>query len=260
MGTRFAVLPMYDFEPLRAAHAAFWAAVATRAGMGDAVLRRGAFRFDDPDLVLAQTCGLPLTTVLAHHDLQLVATPLHDAPGCDGPTHRSLVVVRAASPLATLADARGGRCAINGRDSNTGMNLLRAALAPLAGGAPFFAGVEVTGAHRESMRAVAAGRADIAAIDCVTFALLARIEPEVAAGLRVVAETPASPALPMVAPAGLDGAPLRRALGEVAADPVLRPVLDALAIRGFATLPRAAYDVIGRLRDEAAALFYSELR
>ncbi len=259
MGTRFAVLPMYDFAPLRDAHERFWAAVAARPGPG-ALLGQGPFRVDGPGLVLAQTCGLPLATALDHHDLQLVATPLHDAPGCEGSTHRSLVVVRAASAIATLADARGSRCAINGRDSNTGMNLLRAAVAPLAGGGAFFGDVLVTGAHRESMRAVVDARADIAAIDCVSFALLARIEPGLAAGLRVVAETPASPALPMVAPAGTDIAPLRRALREVAADPGLRPVLDALAIRGFAELPRTAYDAVLRLRDGAAALSYPELR
>ena len=90
--TRFAVLPMYDFPPLRAAHADFWAAVASRAGIDAALRQGGVFAFTDPELVMAQTCGLPLTTTLAPLGLVVVATPCYRAPGCRGPTHRSVVV------------------------------------------------------------------------------------------------------------------------------------------------------------------------
>ena len=37
----------------------------------------------------------------------------------------------------TLADLKGRRCAVNQIDSNSGMNLLRAAIAPLADGTAF---------------------------------------------------------------------------------------------------------------------------
>ena len=50
------------------------------------------------------------------------------------------------------------------------MNLFRAAIAPLAGGRPFFSEVIVTGSHAASLEAVADGNAPgLAAIDCVTF-------------------------------------------------------------------------------------------
>ena len=253
---------MYDFEPLREAHATFWTAVAARAGI-DAELRQGeTFAFTDPGLVMAQTCGLPLTTTLAGLGLQVLAVPLYTAPGCDGPTHRSVVVVHADSAIATLADARGTRCAINSRDSNTGMNLLRAAIAPLANGEKFFGDVRVTGAHAASMAAVADGRADIAAIDCVTWAHFSRFEPGLAGHLRVVAETPASPALPLVAPRTVPAgeiAALRAALQAVAADPALRPALALLLIRGFAELPLAAYDAVGDLVRGATEAGYPTL-
>ena len=69
------------------------------------------------------------------------------------------------------------RPALNAHDSNTGMNLFRAAIAPIAGGAPFFRAVVVTGSHEASVAAVAEGRADLAAIDCVSFALLGTRPP-----------------------------------------------------------------------------------
>ena len=253
---------MYDFVPLREAHGEFWTAVAARAGI-DAVLRNDEkFEFTDPDLVMAQTCGLPLTTTLAGLGLHVLAVPRYTAPGCEGANHRSVVVVRAASAIVTLADARGGRCAINGWGSNTGMNLLRAAVAPLANRGKFFSEIRVTGAHAASMAAVAGGEADIAAIDCVTWAHLARVQPALASCLRVVAETPALPALPLVAPRHVPAAEiaaLRAALHAVAVDPALRPVLDRLLIASFAELPLAAYDVVGDLVARATEAGYPTL-
>ena len=129
-------------------------------------------------------------------------------------------------------------------------------------GGRFFAEVRVTGAHAASMAAVADGAADIAAIDCVTWAHLSRLEPTLAARLRVVAETPASPALPLVVPPHVSDAEiaaLRAALHAVAADPARRATLDALLIRGFAELPLAAYDAVGALVRQATAAGYPTL-
>ena len=52
---------------------------------------------------------------------------------------------------ARLRTFAGRRVAINGRDSNSGMNLLRAAVADLAGGRPYFSRVIETGAHMASL-------------------------------------------------------------------------------------------------------------
>jgi ABC-type phosphate/phosphonate transport system substrate-binding protein len=45
---------------------------------------------------------------------------------------------------------------------------------------------------------VAAGEADIAAIDAVTFALLQRIEPQLTAQVRVIGKTAQVPGLPYI--------------------------------------------------------------
>lgn len=264
---RTACLPMYDPPHLAAANDALWAAIARRlAAAGIRRVPEHLSRGDDLDalwtdrnLLLGQTCGYPLTTRLGGR-VRVVATPIHDAPGCDGPTHCSRITVRADSRFAALADLRGTVCAINEPTSNTGMNLLRAALAPIAGGRPMFREIRITGSHAASLRAVAAGEADVAAADCMTWALLADAEPALAQRLRCLAETPASPALPFITAAGTDDATcaaLYGALAEALADPDLAPVRRALRLEGVA--PPADYARVLDLERQAAALGYPAL-
>ena len=86
------------------------------------------------------------------------------------------MIRRADDERRELVAFRGSVAAINGENSNSGMNLFRAAIAPIAMGA-FFAKVVATGSHVASLRAVAAGEADLAAVDCVSFALITREQP-----------------------------------------------------------------------------------
>jgi ABC-type phosphate/phosphonate transport system substrate-binding protein len=256
---------MYDFEELRWATDALWAAIAARVPGAPAVLERGRPLMDvwtDPDLVLAQTCGYPLVTSLAGK-VRVVATPRYLAEGCEGAYYRSAVVVRAEDRARCLADLRGRRCAVNGLDSQSGMNVLRAAVAPLAMGGRFFGEVVVTGAHAASVRAVASGNADVAAIDCVTWALLGRVRPAESAGLRVLDWSAASPGLPLIASVREDEDALqvlRRALSEVAVDHALSEVREALLFGGIDVLPAGAYGAILALEQAARAAGYPALR
>ena len=267
--TRLACLPMYDPPELNGANDVLWQALAVRlreaglAGVPDRLTRRDDLRtmWRDPGLLLGQTCGYPLMTELGGA-LQVVATPVYRAPGCDGAFHRSAIIVREDDPVAGLAGLAGRRCVINGWDSNSGMNLLRAALAPVAQGGRLFTEVSVSGSHRESLRRVAAGAADVAAIDCVTLALLRRIEPAPVAAIRVLAWTPASPSLPLISAAGTNAgeiAALRAALAEIAADPALSTLREALLIEDFVELPCNAYAVVTALETSAAAEGYPRL-
>lgn len=263
-----ASLAMYDPPPVRAANDTLWEAIAHQLALVGVEAPERLTRDADlhevwraPSLLLAQTCGYPLMTAL-RDTVQLVATPRYRATGCSGAFHRSLVVVGLRSGLASLSALRGRRCAINDRKSNTGMNLLRAEIAPLAQDGRFFAEVQVTGSHAASLRAVAMGQADVAAIDAVTFALLARHEPGLAAAVRVIAWTRACPGLPLVTGAATPRAGvevLRRALDAVAADPRLASVRDALLLDGFTVLPEHLYRQIPYLEQDAARRGYPEL-
>lgn len=205
MSARIASLGMYDSDALHDANDRLWTAIAGHlraAGLDriPAALDRSrplAAIWDDPDLLLAQTCGYPLMTRWQGR-LRYVATPCYRAPGCDGATHRSRVVVREDDDTETLAGFRGRRVALNDRHSNTGMNLLRALAAPLAQAGRFFGAVIETGSHAASARAVADGAADVAAIDAVTFAHLDRDAPDLTRTLRTLSWTTDTPGLPFV--------------------------------------------------------------
>src|SRR5262249_11221081 len=224
---RIASLPMYDLAEIRPANDALWAAPPAplrAAGGGDVPGRPTPgppplpAAWAGPALLFAQTCGYPLTTRLRER-VRLVVLPRYAAPGCAGVTHRSLLIVPAEHPARALDELRGSRGALNSLESNTGMNLLRAVIAPLARGGPFFGSVIMTGGHVASVGAVAGGAADLAAVDCITFAHLQRWRPELTRRVRVLAETPATPNLPFITASGTDEATLarlRRALEEVA--------------------------------------------
>jgi ABC-type phosphate/phosphonate transport system substrate-binding protein len=210
-----------------------------------------------PDLLLSQTCGYPLVNAL-HERVQLVGTPVFEVDGCESGTYRSVLVTGSHTDAVSLAQCRGLRAAFNDDDSNSGMNLFRHAVAPLAHGKPFFAGVLKTHEHLASLRALVVDRtADVAAIDCVTFAFVREHLPALAAGVRVIGVTRAAPALPFIASKTLDAHALdllTHALHEtVHRDPALAA---RLRLKGFVSLGRTDYDVIHQIEHEARDLGY----
>ncbi|HZS82708.1 MAG TPA: PhnD/SsuA/transferrin family substrate-binding protein [Stellaceae bacterium] len=264
-----AQLPMYDFPEVREATAALWAAIASRLrslGLSEVPdsLANGTTHHQSwrhPRLLIGQSCGYPaLTTFRAH--LRIIARPVYAAPGCIGDTHCSFILVGATSPAEALADLRGSRFALNSRDSNTGMNLPRLAFAPLAAGRRFFSAIIETGSHAESLVRVAAGTADAAAVDCVSYALLARHRPALAVATRILARTASSPTLPFVTARGTDGAAdpiLRLSLVEALADPALQWVRDALFLAAAIPASEADYHILLQYRDAARQIGYPRL-
>lgn len=215
----------------------------------------------DPRLLLSQSCGYPLTHALAGA-VQLIGLFTYAVPGSEGIFCRSLLVARQEHAGRALTDFRGLRAAFNSEDSQSGYNALRAAVAPLAVEGRFFAEVVQTGGHAASLAAVQQGRADLAAIDCVTFAGLGRDMPQTVEGVCVVGQTQPYPGLPLVT--GRDTSASERlavqtALAALVRDAAAAPALDALGINGFQTPPHASYQVCVDMRLHAAALGYPEL-
>ena len=117
------------------------------------------------------------------------------------PVYWTDLVVAADAPIADLPDAFGKRIAWTAEDSQSGWHAPRLLLAAYARrhGAPLFAetvGPLVT--PRNVALAVADGRADIGPLDSYAHDLLRRHEPALAARLRVIARTPATPIPPLV--------------------------------------------------------------
>jgi ABC-type phosphate/phosphonate transport system substrate-binding protein len=261
---------MYDFGRLASANDALWQAISRSlqaAGLTDVPLTLERTMpieqlWAESRLLLAHSCGYPIMTSL-HGKVRLVATPCYRAAGCAGAWHRSALVVRADDDREDLSALRGSRCVANQRHSNTGMNLLRAAIAPLAEGRPFFQSVAWSRSHWRSLAMVAADEADLAAIDAVTYAQLGRLEPDLIRQTRVIDWTEAAPGLPFITAASTDGATLeilRGTLQEIAANPASAPLRDALLLDGFEILPESAYLRVIDLERRARDLGYPELR
>jgi ABC-type phosphate/phosphonate transport system substrate-binding protein len=261
---------MYDLPPIRPAAEAWWrglAAACRAEGLGEVPdtltwLGDPEEHWRDRRLFFSQTCGYPLMTGLGD-SVTVIATPCYGAEGCSGPFYSSALVVRADDPARELSDLRGRRAAYNARESQSGYNVLRSLVAPLAGGGSFFASTLETGGHGASLDAVAEQRADIAAIDCVTLALHRRHRPAVTGGLRVLAYGPETPGLPYIT-AGERSEDevlrLREALYEALADPDLAEAREALLLTGASVLPEEAYEVILEMREAAVAKGYPDLR
>ena len=244
-------LPMYDAPALRPATDAFWIAIrdalsaAGVVGVPDRLARDLAPErlWTHPDLLLAQACGLPLVTLLDGR-VRFVATPVYAVPGCAGGDYRSWLVVREGVPLRGIADLEGSIAAVNAPHSQSGANALLAMTATIAGGRPFFAEIVVTGAHAASLAAIQGGRADCAAIDCVTWHHLRAADR---AGLRILDAGPSAPALPFITSRRTDDVMLgmlRRALAQAVHN--APEACRALGLAGIVS-DSAAYDRIRRM-------------
>lgn len=264
-----ASLPMYDHPAIRRETDQFWAALSSalneRGVTTPEVLTRqdpySSF-WSEPGLLFSQTCGYPYLTML-QGQVRLVGTPCYSVEGFKGAHYCSALVVRAEDDAQKLADLQGRVAAYNAPQSQSGYNTLRVCVAPLAQGGRFFSGTVETGSHGASLDAVAEGRADVCASDCVTFGLIARYEPERAACFRVIGWTGSVPGLPFVTSAQTDEKTvglIQQALRTVFAAPALAGTREALMLTGVEFLTDEDYRCILEMEQTARDLGYPELK
>ena len=159
---------------------------------GESVLR-------DPGLFIGHTCGYPLMNHL-QDAVTPFCVPVFNVTGVEGNLYSSRFIVAADSEISSLVECGGRIAAINNSDSNSGMNVLRHAIAKLNPAAPFFASVINSGGHLQSLTAVAELRADVAAIDCVSFQFIEDRWPELTARVRSIGDSIKTCGLPLVLP------------------------------------------------------------
>ncbi|SPH17081.1 hypothetical protein DEA8626_00595 [Defluviimonas aquaemixtae] len=237
-----ASLAMYDWPQNAAENDRLW--IRIRQALADegiaapeGLTRDGSLWdiWECPALVLAQTCGMPYRTRL-HGRVQLVATPDYGLPDAPAGHYYSVLVTRADEP-GGFADFVERRLAYNDPLSQSGWAAPQNRALLFGRG---FTRTLRTGAHRDSARAVAERRADIAAIDAVTWRLIARHLPDLAAQLRLIDHSEPTPGLPLITSPGQDAATIARAVGAAIAalDSVDR---TATGIRGLVAIPSEAY-------------------
>jgi ABC-type phosphate/phosphonate transport system substrate-binding protein len=263
MVERVASLSMYDIPETMAATDAWWGGLARHfaaAGVADppAGLTRPGLGSDfwlRTDVLFSQTCGYPFITSLAGK-VSLLATPGYDAPGCDGADYCSLVIVGEDAPWKKFQDLHGRTCAINSVESWSGHHALRVLIAQEGGQGGPFCKAFASGGHAASIAAVAAEKADFAAVDSVTYATLSQYRPAAVAGTRVLCQTPAMPGLPLIAgPAATAGETeaMREGVAAATADPELAEARAALGITRMHFPQESEYDRLVAALDEAQA-------
>ena len=236
---------MYGFPPVRPHLEHLWGLVVRALPSLPATLEWDVdlhAQWRDPSLALSQTCGWPVVTELsdlvASGSVRVLGTFVPAIADVEGPTYRSVLLARSADtgPLAGL------RAAVNSTASLSGwVSLVHAVHGP---GAAWQGEVVLTGSHADSMAAVRDGRADVASIDALTFALHCRWFPDVVAGLHVVGHGPRVPCLPIIAGPAAGSVPadsLRSALRSAVLDPSSREAREALLIRDFVPLDATDY-------------------
>jgi ABC-type phosphate/phosphonate transport system substrate-binding protein len=135
-------------------------------------------------------------------------------------------------------------------------------VAPLARDGRFFGETLETGSHGASLLAVTEGRADAAAIDAVSFALLARHRPSALAPVKAIGRTASAPNLPFItrgAASDQEVERLRQALADTFADPALGEARQALLIAGLEVLDERDYATLNAMDREAAAAGYATI-
>ncbi|MDQ6918889.1 MAG: PhnD/SsuA/transferrin family substrate-binding protein [Candidatus Dormibacteraeota bacterium] len=215
--------------------------IASACGAGELAVGGDWQTLGEGAIDLAFVCSPPL--VWLKGAVEAIAAPVLDDARFGGrPFYSSEVVVRNDSPYHTFEDLRGTRWAVNESSSWSGYWVVLNRV----GAWSFFGEVVESGSHSSSLRLVAGGVVDGAAIDCQVLAVELRDDPVLARRLRVIETLGPAPIQPVVVQASLDAAvkaDLQERLLNLRGD-----VLSAHFIGGFAPPPDYSLiaEVVGR--------------
>lgn len=237
-----ASLSMYMRPELADAHDNYWALIKERlieAGVASpARLSHDVEEFEawnDPGLVLSQTCGMPYRLWL-HETVSLVGAPDYGLEGCPPGYYRSAFIVRGDDERTQVGDFSEAVFAYNETFSQSGYAAPYTHLVPQGF---WFANRLHTGQHLGSALAVADHRADIAALDAVSWRLIREYEP-FAADLRVLCWTSPTPGLPYITADQANAEVVFTAVAEAitALDESDRTMLG---LKGIVQIPKSDY-------------------
>ncbi|SHE42404.1 ABC transporter, phosphonate, substrate-binding protein [Litoreibacter ascidiaceicola] len=237
--SKYASLPMYDRPETAAANDRFWRLIRDHlGGEAPAQLTRDIpdlmAHWQSPDLVLSQTCGFPYRAQLADK-VNLVATPVLDLD-CAAGHYYSVLIAHRTRAGASLAEFDGATAAYNDPMSQSGWAALHS---HMTGAGLTLGSTLATGAHRASARAVADGRAALAAIDALTWQMICKWD-DFAKKLCVIDQTAPTPALPYICARSLPAGKTLRAL-QLATAALSAADRATLGISGVTLIPSTTY-------------------
>ncbi len=236
------VLPVYEFVV---------GTIGRELGIGAELVVGESFdQFGIGEIDAGFICGLPYVQLVRQTPapVELVAAPVIRGDRYAGrPIYFSDVIVQRNSPVRTFADLRGRSWAYNDPESHYGYNLTRHHLVTMGETRGFFSHVVEAGFHQGSLRMVASGAVDAAAIDSQVLAIELRDHPDLAAELRVIEKLGPSTIQPVVAARHLPvdvKAALGMALLRLGDDPSARKELDRGFVDRFVPVTDSDYDDI----------------
>jgi phosphonate transport system substrate-binding protein len=209
--------PLYEF-------------VAGACGASELVEGGDWRRLGEGHIDLAFVCSPPL--IWLKGAVEAIAAPVLADPRFHGePRYSSEVVVRSDSSFRSLADLKGSRWAVNEPSSWSGYWVIL----PRVGDWSYFGEVVETGFHQRSLRLVAAGEVDGAAIDSQVLAVELRDDPSLGGRLRTIETLGPAQSQPVVVRKGLDIS--AKAALQARLLSLRGSVLEAHFIEGFAAAP-----------------------
>ena len=201
----------------------------------------------DEALVIGQTCGWPYITKLSNHTVPFARFD-YGLKNCPAGAYQSLFIGRSPDDAKyvesheTLLEV--STVAINGEDSQSGFQVFSEISGkPASVTIPSDKRV-ISGSHRASVRLVAEGSAQIAAIDAVAFELASRHDTDIAQHVAVIGRSKPKPGLPLITSArNADKAEELFIAVKQAVQTLDASVRDTLMIKGVVAASHRDYKV-----------------
>ena len=186
-------LPMYDRPELFEAHNKFWKLVREQITGSPQILSRNISPWDlwtSPKLFLAQTCSSPYRESL-HKIAIYVGTADYALPNCPPGYYNSLIISRPGYEISEIKNCTFG---YNEKMSHSGWTAPMAHFGKLNISPKF---LKKTGSHRASVKSVASGKIDFAAIDAHSWRFIEKYD-KFSINVRVLDHTNPTPGLPFI--------------------------------------------------------------
>ena len=237
-----ATLNMYSWPENAARWEEFWSELGRRLRESGIAAPQSMSQSDSPwdlwehsHLLLGHTCGWPYVSRLQTR-VSLIGPFDFGLEECPPGFYRSILISSKSRGIKRLSASDllddGITIAVNGTDSQSGFRVFQELLGDDPSKRLPAERLVITGSHRNSIKAVAHDRADVAAIDAVTWKMAQQFEPDVRAVAAIGASSPV-PGLPLISavgdPATLDR--LRQAIDRTLAERPLRPADGCTAHR-----------------------------
>jgi ABC-type phosphate/phosphonate transport system substrate-binding protein len=205
-----------------------------------------AASWSEPELVIGQTCGWPYANYLKEQVVPF-ARFHYDLPDCPTGHYNSVYIGHDDDDFDHIASSSAfefiEKIAINSDDSQSGFQVFSEITGEPAEESIAKAKRVVTGAHRNSISAVANGDANIAAIDAVAFELAKQYEPEAVSRVVVLGNSRPVPGLPLItSKANQELVPYLYEALQDALDDTPQDILQTLFILGAVKAEPSDYD------------------